>query len=591
MRNFLLLIIALFCTGLSAQSYQQQQIDSLQKILSQFEGKEKLEKYASLIKKYFNTTMDTVLFQLFDDEEVEARKSGDFEQRRLHKLIRLKALHNRLKFDEIIKTAPKYLEFFRNEGKENHIDYFNIYNSFVMAFLAKNDTETAIIHTQQMYERAKELNCNAGIAIACYSMSNIYAKQLRYDEQEKILKEAIAIFQNVDEIDLASSQDAAYLVLINKLIKDNRLDEATEMMRKYEKFIQYIETKRPKIPLYNYWTTKIMYFIKSGEYDKAELYCDTLESNVATITIFNQALATCRTEIFAKQGKYDKALEMVDKAIEALIPVSSTGANTMRRKKMEILAKTGQANELLKLALHTLDASDSLYRKDLAYQLDELHIKYEVDKHVREKKYMRNYTYIASLTCILLIVFLLIWIRYSRIINLKNSGLIRKIREQDAMYSELEHRREYEQNLNTPIVDDENGEVDSNDIDTIFVRLSRLLKKRILFSDKNISRQSLASELCVSERVLYRCIKSKTGLNFTGYIAYTRLAYARQLLVNNTDALTMESIAKKAGFGSRATFYRLFKETYGLSPDEYRKSMHKTPQTDDFEENETDFEV
>jgi AraC-like DNA-binding protein len=579
MKNFLMTIMTFICTGLAAQNHQQQQIDSLRKMLSQFEGKEKIEEYKNLIKKYFSTNMDTVLFQLFDDEEAEARKSGDFEQQRFHKFVRLKALNNRLMYDEIIKIAPKYLEFFRREGKEDHIDYFNIYNSLIRSFLAKNDIETAIIHTQQMYERAKDLNNSAGMAITCYTMAHIYGKQLRDKEHEKLLREAIAIFEDINEIDLASLQDGAYMLLAEKLIEDNRLDEAMEMIQKYEKFIRYIETKRPKVPRYNYWTLKIMYFIKSGEYDKAELYCDTLESNVAAIAVFNHAITIYRLEIFAGQGKYDKAIEMADKAIEMISSIK-TMANSIRRKKLEILAKTGQTDELLKLALHTIDANDSLYHKDLALQLDELHIQYEVDKHVREKKYIRNFTYISILASILTILILMIWMRYSRIINNKNQGLMWRISEQDALYAELEHKhkQEQEQNLNTQTITDDN----SDDINDIFVRLNNLVKERKLFADNNISRQSVANELRVSERSLYDCIKSNTGLNFTSYITYMRLAYARQLLTDNTNRFTMECIAIEAGFGSRATFYRLFKESYGLSPDEYRKLINKIPHIENF---------
>jgi AraC-like DNA-binding protein len=277
----------------------------------------------------------------------------------------------------------------------------------------------------------------------------------------------------------------------------------------------------------------------------------------------------------AGQEKYEKALEMADKAIEQTVPIAKALANSVRRIKMEILAKTKQTDELLKLAFQTIDYNDSLYHKDLAYQLDELHTKYEVDKHIREKKYMRNYIYISILASILTVIILMIWVRYSHIINRKNQGLMQRISEQDAMYAELERR--HEQKFNVLTSADENNNNNNDDINDIFVRLNKLVKERKLFADKNISRQSVANELCISERSLYDCIKSHTGLTFSSYIAYMRLAYARQKLTDKSNRFTMESIAIDAGFGSRATFYRLFKENYGLSPDEYRKLVNKTP--------------
>jgi AraC-like DNA-binding protein/tetratricopeptide (TPR) repeat protein len=574
MKRVLIVVIAFFYTGLSGQSYQQQQIDSIREVVSQFEGEEKLMEYKKLIRKYFNTNMDTVLFQLFDDEESEAKKSGDFEQQRFHKFIRLKALNNRFMYEEIIKIAPKYLEFFRDEGKEKHIDYFNIYYILAKSFIMKEDIETAIIQTQQMYEQAKMLNSNAGMAIALYTMSDIYDKQLRYEEQEKALRESIYLFENVDEIDLFTLQENAYMSLSEILIRTNRLNEVEEMIHKYEKFIRHIETKIPNIPRYNFFELNIMYHIQTGEYDKAELYCDTL-INVIPQAVWTFHVMIYRFKIFAGRGQYDKALEVVDKVIELTTSVERQRASEVRRMKMEILAKTRQTDELLKLALYTIDINDSLYHSDLAYRIDELRTQYEVDKHVREKKYMRNFTYISILASILITVILLTWVRYSHIINIKNQGLMRKLREQDAMYAELEHRANFNEGITSEL--NISKYTDNN---TLFARLNKMVKEQRLFADQNISRLSIAKYLGVSERMLYDCIKSNTGLNFTNYITHLRLVYARQLITNTENLFTMECIAIEAGFGSRSTFYRLFKENYGLSPDEYRKWIHKTSKID-----------
>jgi AraC-like DNA-binding protein len=586
--KYLIIVMTFFCTGLSAQSYQRQHIDSLRKVLSQFEGKEKAMECKKLILKYFNTNMDSVLFQLFDDDEYEARKSGDFELQCLNKFTKLKAMNNRLMYDEIIKIAPQYLEFFRNEGREDHIDYFNIYYILAKSFITKEDTKTATVHTQKMYERAKALNSDVGMAMTLYTMSDIYEKQLRHEEREKALRESIVLFEKVDDINLFTLQENAYMSLGEILINNNRINEVEEMILKYEKFIQHIETKFQRIPRYNFFELNIMYNIQIGEYDKAELYCDTL-SSIAPHQVFSLHVMIYRFKIFAGRGQYDKALEIADRAIELTASVEKHRTNEIRRLKMEIFAKTGQADELLKLALYTIDTNDSLYHKDLAYQVDALRIQYEVDRHVREKKYMRNYIYIATIACILLIILLSIWIHYSRIVNIKNHGLMRKISEQDAMYAELERRYEDKISFNTSTANDPD---DTNCINnkTMFARLNKLVKERRLFADKNISRSSIAKDLGVSEKTLYNCIKVNTGLNFANYIVQVRLAYVRKMFTETGNQFTMEYIACEAGFGSRATFYRLFKENYGLSPDEFRKLIREAPKLNNVEENELEDE-
>jgi AraC-like DNA-binding protein len=574
MRYIIVWVITVFCTGLSAQSFQQQQIDSLRKVISQFEGEEKLEEYKKLILVYFEKT-DTVLFQLYDDMDAEARKQDNFDYQCFAKWHRLKALHNRFMFDEIIREAPKYLEFFRNEGKEDHIDYYNSYYLMIRAFTMKGDIETANGKAQQMYEQVKTRQNKAGMALALYAMSDIYEKLYNKVEREKALREAIELFEDINNPALIDLHENAYARLCQMMTRERRFDEAAETIVKYEKFIRRMEAQTPtKIPRFNFWALNIVYYTKTGEYDKAEMYCDSVD-NATQLPLWLFNITYYRTEILYRRKQYDQALKMVDKALELATDVNEQTMNAIRRMKMQILVKTGQAEALYDLAMQTMNIKDSLYRKDLAYQIDELRTRFDVDRHVREKKYMQRYTAISSIACILLIIALYIWIHYSRVVSRKNRGLMRKISEQDMMFAERER------SLNVPPLTDFSYRDDGDDdSDTVFARLNRVVKAQ-LFVRKTASRSTIAKSLGINERALYDCIKSNTGLNFTNYIAYMRLTYARELLANTDRQFTMDKIAQDAGFGSRATFYRLFKENYGLTPDEFRKLVHKTPKSND----------
>jgi tetratricopeptide (TPR) repeat protein len=253
-----------------------------------------------------------------------------------------------------------------------------------------------------LYDRAKALKCKVGMAIAFYTMSDLYDRQLRPEEEEKALEESIAMFEDLNDKYLYVLQENAYMSWSTVLMRNNRLDEMAELICKYEKFILPLKAKP-----YNLFELKIMYHIKTGEYDKAERYCDTLVS-IASHPIFNSHVAIHRLKIFAGRGEYDKALEMADKAIELSASVDKHLLTEIRRLKMDILAKTGQTDELLKVALYTIDSNDSLYRKDIAYQIDELRTRFDMDKHVREKEFMRRYISISTVACIMLIIALYI---------------------------------------------------------------------------------------------------------------------------------------------------------------------------------------
>jgi AraC-like DNA-binding protein/flagellin-specific chaperone FliS len=586
--------MTVFCTSLAAQNSQRQEIDSLRKVISQFEGKEKLDKYRRLIGEYSNKNMDTVLFQLIDNWETEANEQRDIDHQCLAKYRKTVTLYNKNMPDRIISLAPAYLELFRNNDKDNEILYYRIYYFLIHSFLIRGEPEVAVVQAQEMYQQAETKNNNVGKGLALHAMTLVYSAQDRADKGEETIRKAIDLFESAEEtiesndkLDLYSMLETAYSYLC-LLLLEQHAETTPAMISQYEAFLSRFDAVyKHKTPRVNLWNMYVLYYIQTKEYDKAEKYCDTIENVLATGYSYLDAVVY-RLKIYAGKGEYEKALEQADKALTLADSFDVSWLGEIYSHKMESLAKTGQAGKLLELATNVITRKDSLYRKDIAYQIDELRTKYDLDRHIiekenmrREKENMRRYFYIAIVACI---VILLMWIYHSRVVNRKNRGLIRKINEQDTLFAERE--RQYEHNLNAAISTKNNGKNDdNNNNDTLFIRLNRLVKKRLL-AKESISRISIALELGINDRALYDCAKSNTGLNFNDYITYMRLAYARELLANTDNQFTMDKIALDAGFGSRATFFRLFKEHYDLTPDEFRKLVHKTPKNENIPENE-----
>jgi len=80
----------------------------------------------------------------------------------------------------------------------------------------------------------------------------------------------------------------------------------------------------------------------------------------------------------------------------------------------------------------------------------------------------------------------------------------------------------------------------------------------------------LARELHVSKYHLSRVFSGKIGMSFTRYINEFRLDYAASRIRTTGDPLTQ--IWLEAGFDSQRTFNRVFRQTFGMSPSEYRKT-------------------
>ena len=81
----------------------------------------------------------------------------------------------------------------------------------------------------------------------------------------------------------------------------------------------------------------------------------------------------------------------------------------------------------------------------------------------------------------------------------------------------------------------------------------------------------LARELHINKYYLSHIFSSRLHMNFRGYLNRIRLEYALQLIRSTRQPLT--DVWEDAGFNSQRSFNRVFQETMGMTPLEYRKSI------------------
>ncbi len=90
--------------------------------------------------------------------------------------------------------------------------------------------------------------------------------------------------------------------------------------------------------------------------------------------------------------------------------------------------------------------------------------------------------------------------------------------------------------------------------------------------NENISMKSLADDLHVNVMYLGQLFKREVGMTLSRYINQYRLAIAKDLLI--ASKLSVAQIAVKVGYQNQAYFYRVFKQSEGVSPKEYRQHYH-----------------
>jgi len=564
-----LTLVCILSITAKAQDDTQARKDSLRNRIAVTEGVEKLNAYELLTTIYYmeagdDLKMDTLL-ALYKEFDAEALRQEKYKTQGLIRYNIIGAHRNRDNYDEIFKLVPDYLEYLAKH--EAWQTYYAIYMTSLLTYLDIGEYDKAVGGAQQMYNEAKKQDHDNGKGMSLYILSVAYGFMNRFEEQEKYMRECIETIKNENYLLWLTAQ--AYFKLCSVLITLERYDEVSLQLQEFEKInYRYEEASKSKqtVSWINLWNAYMQLYMKTGDYDNAEIYCNKLDS-ISAGTFVNFQIYSIRSQINYERKQYTKALEMADKALEL------SGGNSLYMKEtqeliIKILCAQKGMNNVFDLVQKTIILHDSIRNTDFNAQLDELRTVYEVDKITAEKEQNRiekernrNYFLFALGGCVLLAITLSIWIYYNRTIVQKNKSLYRQIKEHDRLAEELKQ-----------MTGDDNPKTLPGDRQQrqLVARFSDFLLSERNFVNSDISLDNLISELATNRTYFFEAVKTVTDKTPSDFIHELQLEEAKQMLETRFD-LNIEIIAESCGFNSRITFYRLFRERYHITPKEYRK--------------------
>ncbi len=108
--------------------------------------------------------------------------------------------------------------------------------------------------------------------------------------------------------------------------------------------------------------------------------------------------------------------------------------------------------------------------------------------------------------------------------------------------------------------------------DQFMQRVMECINKHL--ADKDFSVETICDEVGISRVHLHRRLKKSTNQSTSIFIRNVRLKQAEKLL--RESDMRVNEIAEKVGFGQLATFSKVFKELYGVSPKEFRENCRNT---------------
>lgn len=185
------------------------------------------------------------------------------------------------------------------------------------------------------------------------------------------------------------------------------------------------------------------------------------------------------------------------------------------------------------------------------------------------------------------VIFLLV-VRHSRIVGRKNKLMAQQIElylsyrtkldTAQLRINQLEEMLAEQTKVNTDSKEEKEEKStatlgDINEADRrSFEELDLKIRNERLFLDPNFSRDILLQLTPVGKNRISSLLQTFTGENFNGYINSLRLEYSLSLL-KKFNHYTIEAIAMDSGFNNVRTYQRLFRDKYGMTPAEYKKSL------------------
>lgn len=563
-----------------------QSIDSIIALLPDLAGQEKLDAYTALDAELNSLNNIHIHLRFLNEYIAEARQQKNTDEEGFALLQKISLYDNYGISDSIWHYAPGVLEFLEKEEEWNYYYYLT---ALLTTDLIQHDRiEEAFEYTRNCYKEAKQKGLLKGVGVALSNTGRIYQHIENIAEAEKQYREAIDILSKTSE-EIVLYETYSYLAEILSFSK--RYEEKMAIIKQWESALAKNYTPpQPGIPAtasaqwFNLYLEYATAHAQLEEFDQAKHYLRLAkETPYVHIDVGRAQVNLCQLYLHEQLGEYDQALLLADSVYNMYLELSNSPYLQILETKIRIARLKGD----FELAVNVYDTvtalRDSLQRKDINAQLDELRTQYEVDRHVMEKIRNRNYAWLLTIALLLVVSVLVIWIVYSRRLHTKNVRLVKQINELDRLTAEAKECKESKEGK-----DDKDDKASKNgrikrkseaaaDASTtaqtseLMLRLKTLMKEEQLYTNLDMNRKILATRLNTNESYLRNAIKDELGLTFSEYICELRLNHAKELLKLPGEQHTIENIATDSGFGSRSTMYRQFRNKFGLSPDEFRK--------------------
>ena len=292
-----------------------------------------------------------------------------------------------------------------------------------------------------------------------------------------------------------------------------------------------------------------------------------------------------------ERGRYAEAATIYDGLVAKLRTQSDTLGNMMLFAKWglaEVCQKTGDDRRAANLYTEVLEINDTLQARQAHSNAQELAALYETQEK-EQQLHVREMWIVGLCGCaavlVVLIAATLLYVRRMRQKNRFMAQTLDELTRRQMLYETAETAHSIGEPSIEPSAEpsiEPSAEPSTDSVPTtptedsdreasLFLALDRSLEADRLYLNPDLNRDDLCNLIGVNRNTLGNILQQYSGAaNSQVYINRKRIQHAIRLLHEHPE-WTMRSVAEACGMRNTATFNRIFRQTYGMTPTEYVK--------------------
>ena len=313
--------------------------------------------------------------------------------------------------------------------------YFTLVLWEVNAYIMRGDLSLAIDRARLMYEYAKDIKSNFGIALSNQAIGQAYSAS---NIQDKALSSYMDALRYLPE---NNPQTYRLLVKISTQLQQmNRLEEAMEYVEKLNPLLEQNPEHPLAIPIL---IENATYYISSGDQDTALQYlhqADSIYKNhtheIAHEFSINYYTAACYRALAADyhdKEKADEALALYNQLLEVVSNNKrSLEYHWICAEKIYLYKLLGHFDEACQIYKELYSVTDTLASKSYIRQINALKATYQVDEIELENKAQQNKMVVVlifiGLGLLTFISMLAIWLRRQKKVVVMSTETLEQLR-------------------------------------------------------------------------------------------------------------------------------------------------------------------